>query len=153
MGIMDVLESLSGPEYEESAPQAPEETPVEEVASAEEPETAGEETAAETAPPQEPQYTDIPLPEPDIVPKKRFSLRAEVVMAIVAAFAAVLAGVMVLLCMPYFQAEAEDEDPQSLQQWHEPQHATEPAQLEITEPTVPETEPAISQANEAQNPL
>ena len=149
MGIMDVLESLSGPEYEESAPQTPEEAPVE-AASAEEPETAGEETAAETAPPEEPQYMDIPLPEPDIVPKKRFSLRAEVVMAIVAAFAAVLVGVMMLLCMPYFQEE--DEDPQSLQQWHEPQHATEPVQAEITEPSVPETEPAIPTIPPDKNP-
>lgn len=138
MGIMDVLEELSGPEYDEAESQ-----PLEAAAAAtEEASEPAEETAVpaeETTQPEQPVYVDQPLPEVPDLPKKRLSIRAEVVMAIVAAFAAVLVGVMVLLCLPYFQ---EDEDPQSLQQWHEIQRATEPAQVEILEPTVPETEPA-----------
>ena len=124
MGIMDVLDELNGPEYEEVIPEAAD---------------PGAPELPEETQPEQPVYVDIPLPEEPAGPKKRLTIRAEAVMAIIAAFAAVLVGVMVLLSMPYIQQE--DEDPQSLQQWHEPQHATEPVQLEITEPTVSETEP------------
>ncbi len=150
MGIMDVLEELNGPEYEEKLPQPPESEPemiaeeasVTEPTAEEEPKEPTEEIAesAEEIPqPEQPVYADQIVPEIPAVPKKRLNIRAEAVMAIMAAFAAVLVGVMVLLCRPYFQ---EDEDPQSLQQWHEVQRATEPAPVEILEPTVPETEPA-----------
>ena len=140
MGIMDVLEELNGPEYEEKQPQTteaePEKTLISEdtTAPAEEP----LEPAEEIPQPEQPVYADQIVPEFPAAPKKRLNIRAEAVMVIVAAFAAVLVGVMVMLCWPYFQ---KDEDPQSLQQWHEVQRATEPAQAEILEPTVPETEP------------
>ena len=136
MGIMDVLEELSGPEYDEPEVQTP--APQEEAAEPG-PETEPEEEPAET---EIPVYMDAPGLEEaeDAVPeKKRRFLRAEAVMALVAAFAAVLVGVLVLLCMPYFQAE--DEDPQSLQQRHEAQWATEPVQETAPVPTA-ETVPA-----------
>ena len=80
MGIMDVLDSLSGPEYDEpetkEEPKQPEEQEL-----PEEPELP--------EPPQLP--AEEPLPE-----KKPFRIRAEWVMAIVAAFAAVLVGVLLL---------------------------------------------------------
>ena len=119
MGIMDVLESLNGPEYDEA-----EEQTLQEEALQPEP------VYADTAYPEE---TDIEVPQ-----KKRLSVRPEVIMLIVAAFAGVLLGTLVLLCRPYFQV---DEDPQSLQQWHEVQRATEPVHEFIPEPTVSETEP------------
>ena len=126
MGIMDVLEELSGPEYDEPEVQTPEpeeETavPVPEAEPVEEPEVPAE------VPAEAPIYIDSPDPEGEPLPeKKRLTLRAEGIMALVAAFAAVLVGVLVVLCMPYFQAEAEKEDPQFLQQRHEAQWATEP---------------------------
>ena len=73
--------------------------------------------------------------------KKRKSLRPEPVMAVIAAFCAVLLGVLVVLCLPYFGAE---EDPETLAR---PQHiAEEISQQEsedVTEETAPETEPTI----------
>ena len=119
MGIMDVLDGLRKPEPDETERLEQEELLI----------------------PEEPDYVDIPLPEEEAgSKKKRLHLRAELVMAIVAALAGVLLIALVVLCRPYFQ-EA-DEDPQSLQQWHEEQHATEPAYVEMTEPTAPvETEP------------
>ena len=137
MGIMDVLEELSGPEYDEPEVQTPEpeeETavPVPEAEPVEEPEVTAE----------APIYIDSPDPEGEPMPeKKRLTLRAEGIMALVAAFAAVLVGVLVVLCMPYFQAEAEKEDPQFLQQRHEAQWATEPVPEPVTEPAA-ETVPA-----------
>jgi len=90
-------------------------------------------------PEEPPAYEDIPLPEEDGIPeKKRRRIRPEAVMAILAGLAAILVAVLVVLCRPYI---GEDEDPQSLQQWHEDQRATEPARVEVTEPTVSETEP------------
>ena len=121
MGIMDVLDKLNGPEYEEAIPEKAEAKREDAPAAQEIPEPAPE------------------LPELPELPKKRLAIRAEWVMAIVAAFAAVLLGVLVLLCLPYFQEE--DEDPQSLQQWHEVQRATEPVHEFIPEPTVSVTEP------------
>ena len=135
MGIMDVLDQLNGPEYDEAVP----ETKQEEAAAPQEP-------AAE---PELPVYADEVLPETAEPTKKRRPLRPELIMVIVAAFAAVLVGVLVLLCLPYFQ---EDEDPQSLQQWHEAQRATEPARVEIPEPTVSETEPANPTVPPDRNP-
>ena len=129
MGIMDVLEELSGAEYDEPAVQTPEPEPVD----------AAAEPAAE---PETPVYIDAPGSEEADSPvpqRKRKFLRAETVMALVAAFAAVLVGVLVLLCMPYFQAE--DEDPQGLPQRHEAQWATEKVPETLPEPTA-ETVPA-----------
>ena len=125
MGIMDVLDSLNGPEYD--VPEVSEE------------------------PAQQPEpevYADLPYPEePDIPKKKR--IRPELIMLILAAFAGTLLGVLVLLCRPYFQP---DEDPQSLQQWHGAQHATEPVQEFIPEPTVSETQPANPTIPPEKNP-
>ena len=141
MGIMDVLESLSGPEYDEpeirstQLPEAPEDIPEENPVQQEEPEEAelfAEEELYET---YEDMLEDVNLEElPE--PKK---LRAEWIMAIVAAFAAVLLGVLVVLCLPYF-GQTPDEDPEALYQRHE-NWATEPVIETYLEPTVSETEP------------
>ena len=117
MGIMDVLDALQD--------SAAEETMQSEM--------------AETL-----DFEDIPLPEEDEMPqKKRRAIRPELIMAIVAALAAVLVLVLMVLGQPYIMESREDEDPQSLQQWHEDQHATEPPVRETSpEPTVSATEPA-----------
>ena len=69
-------------------------------------------------------------------------LRPEIIMGIVAAFAAVLLVVMITLCMPYMNV---DEDPEALADRHSAVHAVEedPEALHetILEPTVSETEP------------
>ena len=102
MGIMDVLETLSGPEYDEPAP-LPEETvpaPVEEVPEAlpEEPgEDIPEELPAEEAVPAAPEEpipaTPVPLEDgyadlAALPPKPKKGIRPEVIMGIIAAFCA-----------------------------------------------------------------
>ena len=81
MGIMDVLDRLSGPEYDELEMPEAEQSVLPEVLQ------------------PEPEMTDVPeLPEPE--PKKEdrpFKIRAEVIMAIIAAFAAVMVGVILVL--------------------------------------------------------
>ncbi len=125
MGIMDVLEELSSPEYEEPTP----------VEVAREPEIQPDVTV----------YADPEVPE-EPEPKKK-GLRAEAVMAIIAAFAAVLVIVLVILCRPYFKP-AED-DPEMFR--HEHPQATEPAETWL-EPTVSETEPVNPTIPPARNP-
>ncbi len=123
MGIMDVLEELSSPEYEETAaPQAAE---------------PGPEGLPAEAPPV---YEDAVYSD-EKAPPRRKKLRPELIMCIVAALAGIFLGIMVLLCRPYFTPA--EEDPESLVQRHEAQWATEPRQEEYLEPTVSETEPAI----------
>jgi len=121
VGIMDVLDSLSGPEYDE-------------------PEVAEEGTVIpeEAQHQSEPELIQEPEQPPELPETKPFRIRAEWVMAIVAAFAAVLVGVIFLLSRPYLSV---DEDPQSLQQWHEDIHATEAHRETVPDATVPETEP------------
>ena len=118
---MDVLDSLSGPEYDE-------------------PEVAEEGTVIpeEAQHQSEPELIQEPEQPPELPETKPFRIRAEWVMAIVAAFAAVLVGVIFLLSRPYLSV---DEDPQSLQQWHEDIHATEAHRETVPDATVPETEP------------
>ncbi len=72
--------------------------------------------------------------------KRPFRIRPELVMGIIAAFAAVLVIVMLALCYPYFNPS---EDPENLPQRHEsPQLQQEEVPMEtILEPTVSETEP------------
>jgi len=90
---------------------------------------------------QEPEETveifaeTYPVEEVLPVPPKR-SIRPELVMGIIAAFAAVLLSVMILLCLPFF---GSDEDPEALPQRHENIRATEE---HIPEQTAEETEPA-----------
>lgn len=134
MGIMDVLESLSGPEYDE--PEAAEIQP-----------PVPEEVPAEPECEQIPEVREeIPLAE-----KKPFRIRAEAVMAIVAAVAAVLVGVILLLSRPYFTVEA-DEDPESFQQRHEDVHATEPMRETAPVETIGETQPANPTIPPKKNP-
>ena len=132
MGIMDVLESLSGAEYDE--PEAVKEEPVipEEAEPQPEPEPA--------------QVPELPAAQPE---KEPFRIRAEWIMAIIAAFAAVLVGVILLLSRPYIGV---DEDPQSLQQWHENVHATEPQRETGPAETTPETQPANPTIPPKKNP-
>ena len=159
MGIMDVLAQLSGPEYDQPAPleTGTAEDILEEAAAAEEaaavleaeaPEAApepppaeeAEEAApAEAAPVQEDGCPDVP--EMLDILRRKPRLRPEVVLGIIAAFAAALLIVLVLLCMPYFSAS---EDPDDLPQRHqnfEPLQVTESPEEAILEPTVSETEP------------
>ena len=86
-------------------------------------------------------FRDQPLEEelPVLPEKKPFRIRAEHILGIIAAFAAVLAGVMFILCLPYMRP---DEDPESLPQRHEAIRATEKVPQEtLLEPTISETEP------------
>ena len=130
MGIMDVLDSLSGPEYDE-------------------PVAVEEETAPQESARPEPEMTEI-QEEPEALPKKKpFRLRAEWIMAIVAAFAAVLVGVLLLLSRPYLSV---DEDPEALQDRHENIHATEPVRETAPEATAAETEPVNPTIPPRKNP-
>ncbi len=151
MGIMDVLEELSGPEFDEPAPQ---EVPAEPLC--EEPESLPEEMPQETLPeippetPDETIYADTALPELPEKPKRpAFSLRPEIIMAIIAAFFAVLVIVMLLLARPYFQKE---EDPEALLHRHESIPHTQPQQETAPEDGTEETEPVIPTTPPAPNP-
>ncbi|MBQ3194600.1 MAG: hypothetical protein IJB59_13630 [Oscillospiraceae bacterium] len=153
MGIMDLLETLSGPEYDEPAPlpaeaapelteQPPEETAPEipEAAPAEIPEVIPEDT------PQQP-------PEPEAVPalpedgyadmaslpkkKKRKNIRAEIIMGIIAAMSALLVVALTVLCWPYMTAQ---EDPELVPQYRPEVQASVPQETYL-EPTVSETQP------------
>ncbi len=139
MGIMDVLEELSGAEYEEPASREPEQKLEEpeqlpEVIPAEE-EAVIPESLAQLLPEEPFGYVDAAYPEEKT---GRSPLRPELILCIVAALAGVLLGLLVLVCMPYF---SPDEDPESLSQRHEVQWATEPPGQEFLEPTESETEP------------
>lgn len=162
MGIMDVLEKLSGPEYDEPAPleeiaadPVMEELRIEDTAEEAVPEEIPEIPQAESpeasAPPQPLPPDAAPLPEEPAPPaeessaavtKKPRRSKAEGIMMIVAGSAAVLLIVLVVLCFPYFRA---DEDPEALSEYHqqnyEPLQVTERPQDEILEPTISETEP------------
>ncbi len=83
-------------------------------------------------------YLDVTYPEEATPEKKPLRIRAEVVMGIIAAFAAVLVLVLVMLCWPFFQ---ENEDPEALLHAQSANRATQPPKETILEPTVPETEP------------
>ncbi len=135
MGIMDVLEELSGPEYEEPTPV---ELPEEPAVLPEAPEEEPDETV----------YTDIPMPDEPETPRK--GLRAEAVMAIIAGLCAVLVIGLLILARPYLQQP--DEDPEALPQRHEDIRATEPVQETYLEPTVSETEPENPTIPPARNP-
>ena len=149
MSIMDVLESLSGAEYDEpdildqDAPEEKELEVIGEVVTEEEPaeEPESEEEIPEAWP------DEMQLPE-DPAPKRK--IRAEWIMLIVAALAGTLLGIMVLLAMPYFTAP--DEDPDSLPQRHEVNWATEPVMETYLEPTISETEPKNPTIPPAPNP-
>ena len=135
MGIMDVLETLSGPEYDEPAPVQTEEAEqiLEEMAVEQEAmqlldqETAGQpepEKQQEDLPEAEPQLPEIPELLEQLKGKRR--LRPETVLGGIAAFAGVLVLVLLILCAPFF---GESEDPEALQQFH--QDNFEP--LQVTE--------------------
>lgn len=106
---------------------------------------------AEAVPAPEPEQTaEVPAEMPELVleetyppipPKKR--LRPELIMGVVALFAAVLMVVMLLLCRPYFQAE--DEDPEALLERHQAEEhiAEDPEEVTILEPTEEETEVTV----------
>ena len=149
MSIMDVLESLGGPEYDEpdildqDAPEEKELEVIGEVVTEEEPaeEPESEEEIPEAWP------DEMQLPEGP-APKRK--IRAEWIMLIVAALAGTLLGIMVLLAMPYFTTP--DEDPDSLPQRHEVNWATEPVMEEYLEPTISETEPKNPTIPPAPNP-
>ena len=148
MGIMDVLEALNGPEYDEPAP-------LEEAAApegAQEPEPVIEaQIAAETpriidveAVPVETEVPAMATEEPETTepPRRRKGIRPELIMGIVAALAAVLLIAVVVLCQPYFEEEQETAQVQQSElQKEDPFLVTERPRDEFLEPTVPETEP------------
>jgi len=149
MGIMDVLESLSGPEYDEPTSQTAEEPDIPEApepAEEAQPDVPEETSQPEPLPaPETSAYEDAAYPgEEEVIEalRKRRPLRPEIIMGIVAAFAAMLLTVVVLLCLPYFGA-APEEDPEALQHRHEANWATEPVIETYLEPTVSETEPKV----------
>lgn len=153
MGIMDVLEELNGPEYDEpetkeaapmaqEEPEATENTQAQEVLALPEPETTAEpEITVEAVYPEEKAVI--------AALRKRMHIRPEIIMALVAALAAVVLGVVVLLSLPYF---SPDEDPESLQQWHDAARATEPVRETFLEPTISETEPVETSIPPDPNP-
>ena len=145
MGIMDVLEALSGPEYDEPAEQEAAEEPnvteEPEKPAAEAPPAPEQPQPPEEAPGEGQTVLEAVYPAETAVIdglRKRMHIRPEIIMGVVAAFAAVLLAVVVILCAPYFSA---DEDPESLPQRHENIRATQPVQETILEPSIPETEP------------
>ena len=125
-------------------PEAAETAPAEPAAEAAEPaqDTPPAENAEPSAQPPEKTYPE----ENEVIAALRkrlpLRLRPEIIMGIVAAFAAVLLIVLLVLCMPYMNL---DEDPEILSDRHSAVHAVEedPEALHetILEPTVPETEP------------
>ena len=158
MGIMDVLDQLSGPEYDEPAPAEAED--VEQIIQQVQEESAEPAGIVDTAPAEE--APQVPAPQedgpsagdtvavleetyPDVeemltgLKKKKRPVRPELVMGIIALLAAAVLMVTIVLAMPYFST---DEDPESLPQRHEEVRATEPVVQEtILEPTISETEP------------
>lgn len=70
--------------------------------------------------------------------RRRLSIRPEFIMGIIAGLAAILLIAVVVLCMPYF---GDDEDPESLPQYHDAARATQPVPETILEPTISETQP------------
>lgn len=92
----------------------------------------------------EEEYLDGELEEPR---RRRFTLRAEWVMAAIALLAAGLLAYVVVLCLPFMQKPQED--PQVLPQYH--MEATEPEQTYL-EPTISETEPVNPTIPPARNP-
>jgi len=99
----------------------------------------------------EPEFTDEPIldPEPDAPEKKPFRLGPEMIMGILAAAAAVLAALMLILCLPYMKAAdtpetlppqtvetvlPDGEDPELLE--HQ-QPETVPEETEPEFPTIP----------------
>lgn len=144
MGIMDVLESLSGPEYDEPVSEVPEILP--------EPAPEAEEVPAEPASGEEAPESREVWPDEMVLPEgpaPKRKVRAEWIMLIIAAFAAMLLGVLVAVCRPYF---VPDEDPDALPQRHEQNYATEPVRETFLEPTVSETEPKNPTIPPAPNP-
>ncbi len=132
MGIMDVLEQLSSPEYDEPIPaQVPEE-------STPQPEAAPNPEALPAEVPVEVILEDALYS--DAVPPQKRTVRPELVMGIIAVLAAAVLLALVALCIPYFRVV---EDPEALPQRHENVHATEPRET-ILEPTVSETEPPFT---------
>ena len=89
----------------------------------------------------EQEMTETEAPE---VKKERKPIRPEVVMAVIAAFCAVLFVVMVALCWPFMTAR---EDPESLAR---PQHQAEEAAPDVSEEATEETsEEATAEETEA----
>ena len=102
----------------------------------EENEVLTEETAEELFIDEPMQEDPLPQEAPE---RKPFRLRPELIMGIIAAFAAVLVAVLLILCYPHMNSS---EDPEALSQRHEAARVEEDVQEEvILEPTVSETEP------------
>ena len=144
MGIIDVLDELSGPEYDQPAPLPEEVLPEPEDQITEEMTEVIPETVPEEEPEKDPEPAPVlPVPPEDgyadmaaLPPRQKKHLRPERIMAVIAGFCAALLIVLVVLCRPYFNVE---EDPEMLPR---PQaQATEPAENVFLEPTVSETEP------------
>ena len=129
MGIMDILDSLNGPEYDEPAAQSPEAPVFFDEAS------FGNEHPA-----------PVWLEEEELIAslKKRPRIRVEAVMAGIALLAAAVLGLVIFISMPYFGA---GEDPELLPHKHEAIQATLPPAADETlpapteEPTVPTIPP------------
>lgn len=156
MGIMDVLEALSGPEYDEPAPletpqppqtqSPPQEPEVPQDAPAEGPSApVSPETPREVPSPSVPEGLDTVYPPVEQMLenlKKKPRIRPEVVLGIIAAFAAALVIALVALCFPYFAPD--DEDPEALPHYHDqaPElQVTERPEPDFLEPTISGTEP------------
>ena len=129
MGIMDILDNLNGPEYDEPAAQSPEVPVFFDEAS------SGNELSAPVWPEEEELIASL---------KKRPRIRVEAVMAGIALLAAAVLGLVIFISMPYFGA---GEDPELLPHKHEAIQATLPPAADETlpapteEPTVPTIPP------------
>ena len=131
MGIMDMLEGLEGPEYEET-------TIVPET------ETSAPEAVAD----EEENYPEEAVMIQNL--RKGLRIRPEVIMGIVAVLAAAVLIGVIMLCQPYFGEV--NEDPEALSQRHEALHATEPVQVTVPESETMETEPKIPTIPPESNP-
>lgn len=149
---MEALEETEIIETEEILTDAPlteepvtdEEAPVSLEAPSVAPEEMSEQPDETHVQSEEPsaQPGDVSAVPEDIPTKKPFRLRAEHIMGVIAAFAGVLAVVMLILCWPYMRAS---EDPEALPQRHEAARATEKVVLQesVPEVTGEETEPTF----------
>lgn len=151
MGIMDVLEQLSGPEYDEPSPL--EETSVDQILD----EIEAAENSAQiidvegiAAPAPQQVETTVILEEayPDsnamlTALRKPKRIRPEWILGLLALLAAAVLILTVMISKPYFGSH--EEDPEALLQRHqqnfEPLQVTESPEETFLEPTISETEP------------
>ena len=130
MGIMDLLAEMDDIPVDAVIPPEPQAFQ-QETAPAEEPDLLPLQTIQD-------QTTAYMEPEPSPVVRRRKKLGPEWILALFAAAAALLLGILLLLSRPYFPG---DEDPEAVLHQQALPQITQPSAETYPDPTVPETEP------------